>query len=75
MTNIFAFASWPIWTAMTGAWVLLAAYIVDRCIGDPRWIPHPVIGMGKGITALERWIVLRFIRIKGSKRPDYGSRS
>lgn len=68
MTNIFAFASWPIWTGMTGAGVLLAAYIVDRCIGDPRWIPHPVIGMGKGITALERWIRTKVHSDQGLKK-------
>ncbi|WP_211748837.1 adenosylcobinamide-phosphate synthase CbiB [Paenibacillus sp. Marseille-Q4541] len=41
---------------MMGAWILLAAYTLDRIIGDPRWIPHPVIAMGKAITWLENTI-------------------
>ncbi|OKP91471.1 adenosylcobinamide-phosphate synthase CbiB [Paenibacillus sp. P32E] len=36
--------------------ILLAAYVLDRIIGDPRTIPHPVVLMGKAITALERLI-------------------
>lgn len=39
---------------MTAAWwVLPVAYLLDRLLGDPRWLPHPVIGMGKAITAIE----------------------
>ncbi|MFB5674431.1 adenosylcobinamide-phosphate synthase CbiB [Paenibacillus terreus] len=41
---------------MTGSLIIVAAYILDRIIGDPRWIPHPVIGMGKLITFVERII-------------------
>lgn len=48
--------TWPLWTGMAGAWIIILSYLLDRCIGDPRWIPHPVIGMGKGISALERVI-------------------
>ncbi|MEC0172774.1 adenosylcobinamide-phosphate synthase CbiB [Paenibacillus graminis] len=36
--------------------ILLAAYVLDRIIGDPRSIPHPVVLMGKMITAIERLI-------------------
>lgn len=36
--------------------ILLAAYVIDRIVGDPRNLPHPVVGMGKAITALERVI-------------------
>lgn len=43
---------------MTIALVLLAAYVIDRIVGDPRNPPHPVIGMGKAITALE-WAIRR----------------
>lgn len=35
---------------------LLCAYLLDLVIGDPRWIPHPVIGMGKVISWLDRRI-------------------
>ncbi|MDP4095306.1 adenosylcobinamide-phosphate synthase CbiB [Paenibacillus sp. P96] len=41
---------------MTGSLIILAAYILDRIIGDPRWIPHPVIGMGKLISLVESGI-------------------
>lgn len=41
---------------MIGAWIILAAYTLDLIIGDPRWIPHPVIAMGKAITGLEKII-------------------
>ncbi|WP_339158986.1 adenosylcobinamide-phosphate synthase CbiB [Paenibacillus sp. FSL W8-0186] len=39
---------------MTAAWwVLPVAYALDRLLGDPRWLPHPVVGMGKAIAAIE----------------------
>lgn len=38
---------------MAAWWVLPAAYALDRLLGDPRWLPHPVIGMGKAIAAVE----------------------
>ncbi|CAM4505237.1 adenosylcobinamide-phosphate synthase CbiB [Paenibacillus typhae] len=46
---------------MTVAIVLLAAYVLDRLIGDPRSLPHPVVLMGKAISALER-AIRRFVR-------------
>ncbi|KHL96099.1 cobalamin biosynthesis protein [Paenibacillus sp. IHB B 3415] len=36
--------------------ILLAAYVVDRIVGDPRNLPHPVVYMGKAISATERLI-------------------
>lgn len=68
MISLSQWADWPIWAGMTGAWIILAAYILDRLIGDPRWIPHPVIGMGKGISALERTIRKRVSSDHGLKR-------
>lgn len=41
---------------MTGSLIVAAAYVLDRMIGDPRWLPHPVIGMGKLISFVERTI-------------------
>ncbi|MGG3835973.1 adenosylcobinamide-phosphate synthase CbiB [Paenibacillus thiaminolyticus] len=41
---------------MIAALIIIAAYVWDRVVGDPRWLPHPVIGMGKAISALERLI-------------------
>ena len=32
---------------------MLAAFCLDLCIGDPRWLPHPVRGMGRAIGKLE----------------------
>ncbi|MFX3623864.1 MAG: adenosylcobinamide-phosphate synthase CbiB [Ectobacillus sp.] len=35
---------------------IIAAYIIDRMVGDPRALPHPVVWMGKGISLLEACI-------------------
>ena len=36
------------------AWVVLpAAFLLDLCLGDPRFLPHPIRWMGKGIEGLE----------------------
>lgn len=56
------------WAGMAGAWIIILAYILDRCIGDPRWVPHPVIGMGKAISALERMIRARVKTNEGLTR-------
>ncbi|MCE8039480.1 adenosylcobinamide-phosphate synthase CbiB [Halomonas sp. MCCC 1A11062] len=34
--------------------LLLGAIALDLLIGDPRWLPHPVVAMGRLIEALER---------------------
>lgn len=44
---------------MMAWWIIPAAYVVDRLIGDPRSLPHPVIWMGKWIKAIEQMIRLR----------------
>jgi len=36
--------------------IILAAVIVDIIIGDPRWMPHPVVFIGKIINGGERLI-------------------
>ena len=36
------------------------AFVLDLLIGDPIWIPHPVVLMGKCITALEHFLRPRF---------------
>ncbi len=33
---------------------VLWAFLLDLCLGDPRWFPHPVVGLGRVISALER---------------------
>ncbi|SEM69283.1 adenosylcobinamide-phosphate synthase CbiB [Lihuaxuella thermophila] len=44
--------------------ILLAAYLLDRLIGDPRWLPHPVVAMGKCISLLEKG-ARRLMRSRG----------
>ncbi|WP_239613603.1 adenosylcobinamide-phosphate synthase CbiB [Cohnella mopanensis] len=39
---------------MIEAAIILAAYAIDLLIGDPRAIPHPVVGMGYAIRKLEQ---------------------
>lgn len=34
--------------------VLALALLLDLCLGDPRWLPHPVVMIGRLITRLER---------------------
>jgi adenosylcobinamide-phosphate synthase len=41
---------------LTRACILLTAYLIDRVIGDPRWLTHPVVYMGRIIAWLERQI-------------------
>ncbi|XJZ29062.1 adenosylcobinamide-phosphate synthase CbiB [Bacillota bacterium Lsc_1132] len=41
---------------------ILIAYLIDRIIGDPRVLPHPVILIGKSISLLEK--VIRKIVVK-----------
>jgi adenosylcobinamide-phosphate synthase len=46
--------------------ILVGAVILDLLIGDPRWLPHPVVGMGNLISALEkRWNQGALRRLKG----------
>lgn len=33
--------------------ILLAAFILDTLMGDPRWLPHPVVWMGRAISFFE----------------------
>jgi adenosylcobinamide-phosphate synthase len=36
--------------------IILGAILLDLWMGDPKWLPHPVIGMGNIISYLEqRW--------------------
>ncbi|MDW7684110.1 MAG: adenosylcobinamide-phosphate synthase CbiB [Bacillota bacterium] len=35
---------------------LLAAFALDWLLGDPRWLPHPVVMIGRLITRLETWL-------------------
>lgn len=33
---------------------LFLGWILDRMLGDPAWLPHPVVGFGKAISFCER---------------------
>ena len=35
-------------------WLLIGAVALDLMVGDPRWIPHPICGIGKLISAEEK---------------------
>lgn len=45
---------------MTWVLVVLAAFLLDRTLGDPAWLPHPVVLIGKGIDGLEIALRPRF---------------
>jgi adenosylcobinamide-phosphate synthase len=34
--------------------IVLGAVLLDLLLGDPRWLPHPVVGIGRLIALLER---------------------
>ncbi|MBF0572781.1 MAG: cobalamin biosynthesis protein CobD [Desulfamplus sp.] len=34
-------------------YILIIAYILDMILGDPRWLPHPVVFMGNAISFYE----------------------
>jgi adenosylcobinamide-phosphate synthase len=44
---------------MIGPVELIAAFLLDLSIGDPRWLPHPVRLIGRGIVFLENMIRTR----------------
>lgn len=52
---------------MFGYWslyALLAGALIDVMIGDPNWLPHPVVLMGKLISALEKILRRLFPKTK-----------
>lgn len=36
--------------------IILSALLLDLIIGDPRWLPHPVVAIGYLINWLDRWL-------------------
>ena len=38
----------------SSAALLIGAFVLDLAVGDPRWLPHPVVLMGKLISSGER---------------------
>jgi adenosylcobinamide-phosphate synthase len=45
--------------------LLIVAFLIDLVLGDPRWLPHPVVLMGKVISGGERLLW------SGSARRDF----
>ena len=50
---------------MMVAWAVLGGFVLDAIFGDPAWLPHPVIFMGKAISRLEK-----FLRARLPKTPQ-----
>ena len=34
-------------------YAVLGGFVLDAVFGDPAWLPHPVVYMGKAISTLE----------------------
>lgn len=45
--------------------LLIGAFLVDLAVGDPRWLPHPVVVMGKIISHGKR------LSLSGTARRDF----
>ena len=41
---------------MTIFWAVLGGFVLDALFGDPAWLPHPVVLMGKAISRLEAFL-------------------
>lgn len=40
-------------------WILCSVclgFLLDLCFGDPHWLPHPVVWIGRGISWMERFL-------------------
>jgi adenosylcobinamide-phosphate synthase len=46
---------------------IVIAYILDLILGDPRWLPHPVVLMGKGISIFEKRLLRPDLTEKGKR--------
>lgn len=57
-----------------GPAVLVTAFLLDLLLGDPRWLPHPVVGMGKAALLCEAPLRLagRMLgRVAGGPRGEF----
>ena len=41
---------------MMTVWAVLGGFVLDVLFGDPAWLPHPVVYMGKAISKLEKFL-------------------
>ena len=44
---------------MMTVWAVLGGFVLDALFGDPAWLPHPVVYMGKAISKLEKFLCPR----------------
>ena len=52
---------------LTGLFPLLLGWLLDLVLGDPSWLPHPVVGFGKMIAFCERrWNKGSYRNLKGA---------
>ena len=52
---------------LAGLLPLLAGWLLDLVLGDPSWLPHPVVGFGKMIAFCERrWNKGSYRKLKGA---------
>ena len=40
-------------------WAVLGGFVLDALFGDPAWLPHPVVLMGRCISRLEKFLRAR----------------
>lgn len=52
-------------------WILCSVFLgflLDVCFGDPRWLPHPVVWIGKGISRMEKFLRRHFPKTPKGER-------
>lgn len=47
--------------------VAVLAIGLDAWIGDPKWLPHPVVGIGKCIALLQKWLLVPHAKPLGQR--------
>lgn len=47
---------------------ILFGFVLDLLLGDPPWMPHPVVAMGKGISMMEAWLRKWFPKTEKGER-------
>jgi len=52
---------------------VMVSFLLDWWLGDPRWLPHPVVGMGKAIAFLDR-ALRRMIQARGWNHTEHSRR-
>jgi len=52
--------------SMNAFWIIPAAFLLDLLLGDPHWMPHPVVWIGRVINRLEVLLLGIFERRRGT---------